>query len=153
MGKIKRFFSALVGVWRGSRISIIAVIMLVIGIVFVGLHDVGIVLGYLAATIIMIEITRRWRKIRNFIILIFASFLGMVFLSFLHEAVVIPLIRMLLGAWSLESAGFHIFSDAVSLVILFFGPVGIFVGFAGIAALGFFRLVSSRKKRKTEANT
>jgi hypothetical protein len=152
MRKMNKFFAAFAGFWRERRISIIVVALLIIGIVFAGLHDVGIVLGYLAATVIFVEITRRWRKIRNFVILFFTSILGMVFLSFLHEEVAVPLVSMLLGPGALESTGFRIFSDAVSLVILFFGPAGSFVGFTGALALGVIHLISSRKKPKTEAD-
>jgi hypothetical protein len=151
MRKIKAILSALAGFWRRSRISLIIAAVLVIGVIFIGLRDVGIILGYLATTIVMVELTRRWRRIRNFTILLFASFFGIIFLAFLHEVVVLPLISLLLGAGALDSLGFYIFSDAVSLIILFIGPVGMFIGFLGAIVLGVFRLVSLGKKRKTEA--
>ena len=148
MRKIKEILSAAGRFWQRGRISLIIAAALVVAIVFVGLHDVGIILGYIAATLIMVEVTRRWRRIRNFIVLFFSSFFGMILLAFLHEEVVAPLIGLVTGAAAQENLGFRIFSDAVSLVILFFGPVGLFIGFIGTVALSVWRLAALVKRRK-----
>jgi hypothetical protein len=111
------------------------------------------ILGYLATTILMVELTRRWRKIRYFVILFFASFLGMILLAFLHEEVVSPLVSLFTGAAAVKSLGFRIFSDVVSLVMIFIGVMGIVIGIAGTLILGILRLVGLRNRRRTEANT
>ena len=152
MRKMKEKLERLARFWKRSRVSLIIAAVLVIGVVFFGLHDVGIILGYLATTIVMVELTRRWRRIRKFIILLFASFFGMIFLAFLHEVVVSPLVSLFTGASADNNPGFRIFSDAVSLIILFIGPVGMFIGFSGAIILGILHLAGLRKRRKTEAN-
>jgi hypothetical protein len=153
MPKIKERLSALAAFWRKGRISWVLVALLVISVIFLGLHDVGMILGYLATTILMVELTRRWRKIRYFVILFFASFLGMILLAFLHEEVVSPLVSLFTGAAAVKSLGFRIFSDVVSLVMIFIGVMGIVIGIAGTLILGILRLVGLRNKRRTEDNT
>jgi hypothetical protein len=153
MPKIKKRLSALAGFWQRSRISLVVAALLVIAIVFIGLHDVGMILGYLATAIVMLELTRRWRKTRYFVILFCASFLGIIFLAFLHEEVVAPLVSLFTGAAANESLGFRIFSDVISLVMIFVGVMGIVIGIAGTLILGILRLVGLRNRRRTEANT
>src|SRR3972149_7161483 len=118
MEKMKQRFLALVRFWQRRRISLALFVALVVAVVFLGLHDVGMILAYLATAIIIVELTPRWRKIRNFIILFFASFLGSILLAFLHVEVVSPLVRLLLGAAAIESLGFRIYNDTVSLAMI-----------------------------------
>jgi hypothetical protein len=154
MRKFKERLSALAGFWQRSRVSLIIAAVLAIGIVFFGLHDVGIVLGILMAMVIMIELTRRWRKTRNFIILFIASFLGIIFLSFLDEQVVKPFVRLVGGDGAVNGKGFDIFNQIISLIILFFGVAGLITGFIGTIVMGIWRLVALVKnKGKTAANT
>ena len=153
MPKIKKRLSALAGFWQRSRISLVVAALLVIAVVFIGLHDVGMILGYLATAIVMLELTRRWRKTRYFVILFCASFLGIIFLAFLHEVVVAPLVSLFTGTAANESLGFRIFSDVISLVMIFIGVMGMVIGLAGTVILGIIRLIWLRNRGKPEANT
>jgi hypothetical protein len=153
MRKIKERLSALAGFCQRSRISLIIAAVLAIGVVFFGLHDVGIVLGILAGMVIIIELTRRWRRIRNFIILFFASFFGIVLLSFLDEELVKRFVILIGGAGAVNSQGFDVFNQIISLIILFFGIAGLIIGFFGTIILGVWHLVALIKRGKTEANT
>lgn len=153
MPKVKEKLSALGRVWRQGRVSWVLAALLVIGVIFLGLHDTGLILGYLATTIIIVELTHRWRKIRYFIFLFVASFLSAIFLAFLHEEVVSPLVRLFTGAAAVQSRGFRIFSDAVSLAIIFAGVMGVVIGMAGTLILGIIRLVRLRNRGRPEANT
>lgn len=139
----------LLRVWQRYRISFILAAVLVAAVIFIGLHDVGLLLGYIATTLVMLELTRRWRKIRYFLILFLVSFLGIIFLAFLHEVVVSPLAGWLLGASALKSPGFRLFSDIVSLAMIFPGVVGMVMGLAGAAILGVWRLATWKGKRST----
>jgi hypothetical protein len=150
---MKEKLAALARFWQRSRFSLIIAGVLVIVIIFVGLHDLGMVLGYVATIIVMLDLTRRWRKPLNFIILAVASFFVLVFLAFLHEVVVIPLVTYLLGEGALSSPGLRIFSDTVSLIMLFICPMGVFIGFFGALISGVFHLVTLLRRRKTEAKT
>jgi hypothetical protein len=153
MQKIKEWFSSLGRVCRRSRISLIIAVVLILGVIIFGLHDVGIVLGILAAIVILVELTRRWRKIRNFIMLFVASFLGMILLSFLDVEVAKPLFRFLGGFGAENGAGFQVFNQVVSLIILFFGVAGLLTGFWGAAILCIWRVVLLIKRRKIESKT
>lgn len=153
MRKTKEVTSAVFRSWQRYHLSLVLAALLIICIVFIGLRDRGMILGYIATTIIMLELTHRWRKIRYFFILSLASFLGSIFLSFLHEVVVSPLVRIMLGAGALNSTGFHIFSDTVSLIIIFIGLMGIVIGIAGMAALGIFRIINLITRDRTAHST
>jgi len=150
---MKEKFAALARFWQRTRFSLIIAGVLVIVIIFVGLHDLGIVLGYVATIIVMLDLTRRWRKPLNFIILCVASFLALVLLAFLHEVVVIPLVTFIFGNGALSSPGLRIFSDTVSLIMLFICPMGFLIGFFGALVSGVFQLVTLLQSRKTEADT
>jgi accessory gene regulator protein AgrB len=153
MQKMKEKLSALHRFWRKHRISFVLFLLLAVGVVFAGLHDTGIVLGILAAMILIIEMSRRWRRIRNFLILFAASFLGIIFLAFLDEAVVKPMVRFLGGAAAVNGTGFEVFNQIISLIILFFGVAGLITGLLGAFVLVIVRLVMLRNRPKTEART
>ncbi|MGD0795734.1 MAG: hypothetical protein ABR958_09180 [Dehalococcoidales bacterium] len=153
MQKTREVLSAVFRSWQRYHISLMIAALLIIWVVFIGLHDRGMILGYLATTIILLELTYRWRKIRYFFILLLASFVGSIFLSFLHEVVVSPLVRILLGAGALNSTGFHIFSDTVSLIIIFFGVMGVVIGVVGMAILVILRLVNLVNRDRTASST
>ena len=119
--------------------------LLLVSAVIVGTDNVtGIVLGYLATLVIMAEWTRRWRKIRYFILLAVVSVFGIVFLAFLHEVIAYPFALMLFGSGLVENTGWTVFHVVVSLLISFVGVVGIFIGIVGAASLGIWRLCNLR---------
>ena len=151
MNKIKRALAALAGCWRKSRVSIIIVVLLAFGVIIAGLHDVGIVMGILAAAVILVEMTRRWRRTRNFIIMFAASFLGMIFLSFLDIEVVKPLVYFIGGEGAVSRTVFDVINQVISLIILFFGLAGLLTGFFGTLITGTLNLVALVKRRKNEA--
>jgi hypothetical protein len=154
MMKIKAKLSALIRIPKLTRLLLAVFCVLVISVVFVGLDNApGIVLGWLATAALLTELTRRWRKVRNFLILGFASFVGAIFLSFLHEVVVYPLAGIIGGASALQSRSLGVFHEAVSLIILFFTPVGIFFGIMGAITLVISRLIMLWSKKSVSSNT
>jgi hypothetical protein len=137
--------------WLCSRVTrvLLAVFLLLVFVdVFIGLQSTtGFVIGYLATTVLAVELTRRWRKLKNFIILFLAAFLGSILLAFLHEEVVYPLAGFIGGPPVVNSTPMNLYHDITSGIILFFGPVGMLVGFSGGAVMVVLRLVTlvSRK--------
>ena len=110
-------------------------------LVFTGMdNETGIILGWLAAAVLLAELTRRWQRPLYFFILAIASFGGAVFLSFLHEEVVYPLVSWLGGAGAVDSLPMKIFHETISFIILFFRPTGIIIGILGTAVLLVVRL-------------
>jgi hypothetical protein len=151
---IKQKLSALLRLQGKSRVLFVLYGLLVIAIVFIGFDNPpGIILGILAVMMIIIELTRRWRKIRNFVMLFFASFIGVIFLAFLHEEVVTPLVTSLLGDGALNSRGFLIFNQIISLFMLFVGSAGLIVGLSGTVILGIVRLVAWKNRGRTATGT
>jgi hypothetical protein len=139
--------------WHRSRISLIIAAVLFIGVIIFGLHDVGIVLGIMMAMVIMIELTRRWRRVLNFIILFFASFLGIVLLSFLDEEVVKRFTLLLGGAGAANATVYEVFNQIISLIILFFGTAGLITGFFGTIILSIWRLVTLINRHRPASHT
>ena len=137
-----------------TRILVAVFFALVISLVFTGLdNEYGIVLGWLAAAVLLTELIRRWRRVWYFLILSVGTFAGAIFLSFLHEEVVYPLVERFGGAGALQSVAFKIFHEAISFIILFFTPVGILIGILGAATLLIIRLVIKLKNRNVPENT
>jgi hypothetical protein len=105
---------------------------LVVAVVIVGLNDVsGYILGWLATAIIFFTVTRTWRRIRWFLILLAASFLGIIFLSFLYMEVISRLAVMIGGDAALESLQMRVVQMIITYLIIFAGAMGMFVGVAG----------------------
>jgi len=123
--------------------------VLVIAIIFIGLDNIpGLVLGYLATTVLFVAMTYTWRKIRNFIILFFVSLLGIFFLSFLYMEVIYRFAYVIGGVNALQSTFIIVINMIISNVILFAGPVGMLVGIVGSLVL-FVRRIRDRALRGT----
>lgn len=146
MQKITQRLSALKNSRLTTRILLALFAALVICVIFVGLDNpTGIILGWLATATLLAELTRRWRKIRYFIILLFASFIGAIVLSSLYMEVALPFAEWIWGINAAQSTPWRIFHVIVTDVILLFTPVGIFVGIMGTIWLGILRLAALRK--------
>jgi hypothetical protein len=153
MRKAREIFTAVFRAWQRYHLSLVIAALLIICVVFFGLHDLGMILAYIATAIIIVDLTYRWRKIRYFFFLTLGAFVSAIFLSFLHEVVVKPLVRMMLGEAALAGPGFRIFSDAVSIYILFIGIMGILLGIAGMAVLAVSRLIGLLTRDKSARGT
>ena len=76
---------------RSRKITFILavlVVVLIIGAIIVGVNDnvPGIILGYIAATLLFIALTYTWREMKKFLILTGASLVGFFVFVFLHNA-------------------------------------------------------------------
>ena len=152
MKKTGEIFKMTVQAFRRYHLLLAVAGILIISVVFYGLHDRGMIIAYCATAIIMFEITYRWRQLKYFLWLALGAFFSSIFLSFLHEVVVIPLVRMFLGSRALNGLGFRIFHDAVSLWILFPGIMGLLTGIFGMIALGIslgVKFLTGQSARKT----
>ncbi|HTY81981.1 MAG TPA: hypothetical protein VMB24_04295 [Dehalococcoidales bacterium] len=150
MKKALQIFGAIVKAFQRYHLLLVLAGLLIISVIFYGLHDRGMIIAYVATAIIMAEIVYRWRKITYFLWLAVGAFVSSIFLSFLHEVVVIPLVRLLLGGGGLNSFGVRIFHDFVSLWVLFPGIMGIITGLLGMLILAIFKgvgLISGNRSR------
>jgi hypothetical protein len=137
-----------------TRILLAVFLLLAISLVFIGMdNETGIIVGWMAAAALIAELTRRWRRPLYFFILGIGSFAGVIFLAFLHEEVVYPLVDWLGGAGALQSLPLRIFHEAISFIILFFGPTGIVIGILGGAVLLIIRLINRLNSRKVPGKT
>lgn len=150
MQKIKQKLSVLKNSRLATRVLLALFAVLVICVIFVGLDNpTGIILGWLATIALMTQLTRKWRKIRYFILLIFASFIGAIFLSFLYVEVAHPIAEWFGGVNATQSTAWRIFHVIVSNIILLFTPMDILIGIVGIIWLGILRLVALRNRAHT----
>lgn len=150
MRKITQRLSALKNSRLATRILLALFAALVICVVFVGLDNpTGIILGWLAATSLMVELTRRWRRMWHFLVLLFATVIGAIFLSFLYMDVALPFAEWIWGIDAPQSTPWRIFHLIVTDIILLFTPVGIVIGIVGTIWLGILRLVALRKRGRS----
>ena len=141
-------FSVLMRQRQGAFIFLSLFCVLAICVIFIGLDNIaGIVLSYLATTVLFFMVMRRWRKIKSFLILFGVSLFCMFFLAFLHEEVIYPLAVLIGGAGVLQSNVLNVIHVTISLLIAIACPVGMFIGIVGTAALGIARAVSLRSRK------
>ncbi len=135
-----------------TRVLLALFLALVVCVVFVGLDNpTGIIIGWVAVTVFLAMVVRRWRRIRSFLILLFATFIGAIILSMIYVELALPVAGWFGGHDATQSLAWRIFHVVISNLILLFTPPGIFVGFVGSVWLGISRLSSLRKKDRTRA--
>jgi hypothetical protein len=145
---MKRILSALKRIPMLTRILLAAFCVLAIIAIIIGIdNDRGILMGWLATTVLLIEITRRWRKEWHFLLLSVGVVVGAIFLSFLQEAVVNPLVEKIGGAGALQSQGLDIYHFINKDIILLFTPMGIIIGIIGAITIFFIRLIMLGRKK------
>jgi hypothetical protein len=139
---------------RGTIILLTVFAILVICIFIIGLSDApGYIIAYLATSVLFFTFIRKWRKIKNFIILFAVTLFCIFFLSFMYVEVIYRLAEWIGGITALNSTPMAIITMVITYVILFGGPVGMFAGIAGTVTLGVFRLVSLKKRRNLAHST
>ena len=136
----------------GSRRATIAIFsvffILVIVVLVIGLNNIaGLICGNLAIAMLYIVLTRRWWRIRNFIILFFATVVGIIALSALYVEVIWRVAVAIGGTGVVENTAFRIVDFIINNLILLAGPSGMLVGIIGATALGIIRLSTLRKKK------
>ena len=132
-----------------TRLLLAAFLVLVIITLVVGLDNViGLIMGMAAASMIVIELTRRWRSIRRFLLLASGTFIVAVIASGLYVELIIPLARRLAGEGVLQTSGWQIFQEIISAGLLLISPGCIVIGLAGAAVLTLQRLVRRLQARK-----
>ena len=142
----KKFLALIGRPWGAYALLILCV--LVIGVIITGLNTVpGIILAYLAATILVVTLTHTWRKIKKFLILLVASLFGIFFLSFLHESVYgLAVLAGEVTSW--QKPVLDVFHVTISIIVAFVCPVGMLIG-----AVGSVVLYLGRGKTSTVNNT
>ena len=103
---------------------------LLISAVLVGIGDniPGIVLVYLAVTVLFVALVRNWRELKKFLILMGASSAGFVVFVLLHNALYGLVYVMMLNRPDLDEPFFFVLA-------VFVCPVGFLVGVVGSVVL------------------
>jgi hypothetical protein len=129
------------GAWSlSTRIMVPALFVLVVWIVIIGLNNViGLALGITAVAIVVLAITRRWRRIRSYLFLAGGTFLGAIILSGIYMEVARPLAIRIGGQAALDSTPWKIFQAIVSDGILLIGASAIIIGIVGAIVLAVAR--------------
>jgi len=127
-----------------SYVLVGAFIALMIIALFIGIDsDRGVLVGWLGIIILLTEITRRWRKEWQFLLLIAGAIIGAIILSALHEVVVDS--NSTLQNWWQNS-----FHAIVTDIILLFTPMAIIYGIIGAVTLFIVRLIMLCRKKISE---
>jgi hypothetical protein len=154
MSAIKEKLLALLRILRKKRIYVTTFVLLLLSSIIVGLDNpTGIILGWLAITVLAVALARRWRKPWYFLVLLAVSIIGAIILSGLYVEVAWPLANWIGGVNVTESAGWRVFHVIVSNLILLVTPVGILVGFSGFIILSIWRLYERRHQRDAASGT
>jgi hypothetical protein len=105
--------------------------------------DRGVLVGWLGVIVLLTEITRRWRKEWQFLLLIAGAIIGSIILSGLHQVIV--------GSDSaLQNWWVNAFHAIVTDTILLFTPMAIIYGFLATITVFIVRMATLRKKNVSE---
>lgn len=141
-------YSTLMGTRRATIALFSVFFLLVLVVLVIGLnHTAGIICGNLAVGMLYIVMTRRWWRIRKFIILFFISLVSIGILSALYVEVITPFAVWIGGEEAVENIAFRVVHFIVSNLILLACPSGMLVGLIGASTLGIIRLSSLRKNK------
>jgi hypothetical protein len=137
---------------RRVTVSLVALVfVLLLVIVIIGLNNItGLILAYITVTTLFLILTRKWRRIRNFLILFCVSLLSIFLLSFLFVEVIYRFTIVFGGFNAVKSTAFNTVNLIISNIILLACPPGLFVGIVGALALGIMRISSNKQKKPTD---
>jgi hypothetical protein len=129
------------------RILLVASFALLLAIIFVGLRiSAGYILGGIASVSFVVALTCRWRKIRNYLLMILITVLVAIFVSMIYVEVFERVVHATFGESAFESTGWKVFDILVNNILLFFVPACIIVGIGGSIVLYSRRVVRRIKK-------
>ena len=141
-------YSTIMGTRRATIALFTVFFLLVLVVLVIGLNNAaGIICGNLAVGMLYIVMTRRWWRIRKFVILFFVSLLSMGILAGLYVEVIVRLSVWVGGEGAIDNSAFRVIHFIVSNLILLACPSGMLVGLIGASTLGIIRLSSLRKKK------
>lgn len=136
-----------------TRVLVLLFVLLALCVVFIGLDNVpGLVLGMAAAATLILEFTRRWRRIRRFVFLAGGSFLAAIILSGLYAEVALPLAERIGGPFATESTGWLVYHAVVSYGIFLIVPGCIVIGMAGAFVLAIMQVRAEFRNRGAPAS-
>lgn len=152
MFKIKDKISGVLRFPRRNRLYMISFVILVLSAILVGLDNpTGIIIGWLAVTVLLVAMVRKWRKPWYFLILLLAAFVGAIFLSFLYMVVALPLAEWIGGINATDSTAWRVFHVIISNIILLAVPISMLFGVMGFIIMCVFRLFTLvRRSRITD---
>jgi hypothetical protein len=123
-----------------TRILVPVFFVLFLCIVVFGLDTVtGLALGLADMTVLILVLTRRWRRIRNYLFLAGGALLGAIILSGIYMEIAVPLALRVGGQGALDSTPWHIFQGIVSDGMILVGASAIVVGIFGAIVVGVTR--------------
>ncbi|MHB8105167.1 MAG: hypothetical protein ACYDG5_06465 [Dehalococcoidales bacterium] len=140
---MKKIFAAF------KRIPILTIVLLslfvaiIIIALFIGIDsDRGVLVGWLGVIVLLMEMTRRWRKEWQFLVLIAGAIVGAIILSGLHE-VIVGSDNIVTNPW------LNFLHVLITSVILLFTPMAIIYGLLATITIFVIRMVTLRKKKAT----
>lgn len=129
------------------RVLFAAFFVLLLAMVFVGLRMfVGYVLGGLSSVSLVVALTCRWQRIRNFLYLILFTVLIAIIYSMIHVEVITRIVSAVFGEAAINSTGWQVFNGVISNILLFFVPACGLVGVVGIVVLYTGRTIKRIRK-------
>jgi hypothetical protein len=134
--------------WK--RISSLTIALLAIFIILVAIgfvigidSDRGVLVAWLGIILLLTEMTRRWRKEWQFLLLIAGAFIGSILLSGLHQ-LVFSTSDVITGWWP------NFFHALITDILLLFVPMAIIYGILATITLFIIRMATLRRKKGSE---
>jgi hypothetical protein len=153
LSKIKNRTLAVLRLPR-NRPYLISFLILIFSAILIGLNNpTGIIVGWLAVSVWIVGLARRWWTPWYFLILLVGSVLGAIILSFLYMVVALNLAEWIGGANATDSTAWHVFHMIISNLILLVVPMGLLFGVTGFIILGIFRLFGLIRRKHTNDGT
>lgn len=151
MTGIKDKLAPVLSFLQRNRWYLIWLVGLMLCIIFAGLDNpTGIVLGWLAVTILFLVLFRKWRRPRNYLFLFVATFIGAIFLSFIYSVVALRAAEWLGGPNATDSNAWKVFHAVISNIMLLGTPPGLFYGFFGFIIFSVVSLISLIRSKRAE---
>jgi hypothetical protein len=126
------------------------VILIIIACIIGIDSDRGVLVGWLGVIMLLVEITRRWRKEWHFLLLVVGAIVFSIILSCLSEAVINPIVERIGGEAALESRGLEIFHQIIASILTLVPITAIIYGILGAITLFIVRLIIICRKRISE---
>lgn len=134
--------------WKKIPLLTVALLTLFIALIIIALcigidSDRGVLVGWLGILFLLTEMTRRWHREWQFLLLIAGAVIAAILLSGLHELVV--------GTDSIpQNAWANFFHALISDALLLFTPMAIIYGLLATITVFIVRLVTLGKKKISE---
>jgi hypothetical protein len=147
---LRRFWRFL---WK-NRVYTLPFTVLVVCMGFINLDNpTGIVLGWMAVSILLVALVKRWQKFRYYGLLLVMTILCGILVSGIDMAIALRLAKLIGGPEVTENVVWVVYNSIISNFLLLTVPMCVLFSFMGPVVLGVVKLVKLIQKQRSAAET